>query len=1354
MIDWYQSQGYKEPEIPTVLPTILPTIPPSPDHIPALPDITPASPDYSHVSDTESNPSEDPSSDHIPPLLAISPFLSSTDDTTDNDTPDKPPSPTHGTPFTKITPSTQRSLVVPHHQVMILAPRQPIPYHRPYWYHLNGPLYMLTARKRVGLLPTHRLARHRPSRKRRRSRMTYVPALSHGSRALSHVRTDLIPSPKRVRDFDYLADVEVDSRESFKPSRSGGTDVGVDDDIERVDDSHLEHEIDHVQATIKACFDSTDIIRSRGIDVRVVAETVAQDVIKGVQREQGRRIVGVESIVTALNKRIAELKSDNRRLRDTTSVEGQRVDRLQRDMSHMQREMSDLASPKNLIKQMEARKAAINLETLNESGDKQEDENEGNINRGNRGNGNGGNRGNRNRENKNRERNKNRNHGMNYGGFMPVAQECTFQDFLKCKPHNFSGTEGVVRLTRWFEKMETVFNINNCPSMYQVKYATCTTGQYLDLVDSHKRTIGVDAAYVMKWAGLIKLMTEEFILLCNKMVPDEEDRVERFIGGLPNNIQGNVIAAYPARLQDAIRIANQLMDKKLQGYAARSAENKRRMESNPRDNHRQQLTFKRQNQGVICYERGRPGHVKRDCPKLRSHNHGNRVGNKTGNKMGNNESTARAYAIGRGGANHDSNIVTDTSYAVELADGRISELDIILRGCTLGLLGHPFDIDLMPIELGIHVDPAKIESIKDWASPKTPTEIRQFQGSENFVVYCDASHKGLGVVLMQKEKVIAYASRQLKLLSDYDCEVRYHPGKANVMADALSRKERIKPLRVRSLVMMIGLNLPKKILNAQTEARNEENFVNEDLQELRALIMHESHKSKYYIHPGSDKMYQDLKKLYWWPNMKAKIATYVKFLYNNSYHTSIKAAPFEALYGHKCRSPICWAKVRDSQLIGPEIIHKTTEKIIQIKNSIQAARDRQKSYADLNPRYIGPFKIIVKVGTVAYRLELPKQLSRIHSTFHVSNLKKCLADETLVIQLDDIQIDEKLHFIKEPVEIMYRKVKCLKQSCISIVKVRVEAIVLSNSIQNPCTILLSTMSSPNLLTSNIEDAFFEYVLVVPDYSSASQGKTYSSASNSLTDPMCAYNIKLDTLDAHRMLKNWKASLMLEILSKRFFLKLNLSDHMSVLTDLQGTLKGKWRYLILAKPPIHNHVLISNYQDFKIQDFHYSDGFECFQAINIGRCLAWKSLLDLGEVLVGPIKKHIQAAHDRQKSLANRNRKPMEFQVGDLVMLKVSPWKGVIRSGKREKLSPRYIGPFKVLAKVGMVAYRLELPVQLSGIHSTFHVSTLKKCYADEPLAISLDEIQIDDKLNFIEEHVEIMDCEVKQLKQSHVLIVK
>ncbi|GKC10701.1 hypothetical protein Tco_1007483 [Tanacetum coccineum] len=133
---------------------------------------------------------------------------------------------------------------------------------------------------------------------------------------------------------------------------------------------------------------------------------------------------------------------------------------------------------------------------------------------------------------------------------------------------------------------------------------------------------------------------------------------------------------------------------------------------------------------------------------------------------------------------------------------------------------------------------------------------------------------------------------------------------------------------------------------------------------------------------------------------------------------------------------------------------------------------------------------------------------------------------------------------------------------------------------------------------------------------------------------------------------------------------------------------------------------------------------------------------------------MQAARDRQKSYADLKHKPMEFQVGDKVMLKVSPWKGVVRFGKRGKLNPRYVGPFKVLEKVGEVAYKLELPEELSRVHNTFHVSNLKKCHADEPLAVLLDGLHLDDKLHFVEEPLEIVGREVKRLKQSRIPLVK
>nr|GEZ83657.1 putative reverse transcriptase domain-containing protein [Tanacetum cinerariifolium] len=175
--------------------------------------------------------------------------------------------------------------------------------------------------------------------------------------------------------------------------------------------------------------------------------------------------------------------------------------------------------------------------------------------------------------------------------------------------------------------------------------------------------------------------------------------------------------------------------------------------------------------------------------------------------------------------------------------------------------------------------------------------------------------------------------------------------------------------------------------------------------------------------------------------------TLVEFSYNNNYHTSIKAAPFKALYGQKCRSPLCWVEVRDAQLTGPKIIHETTEKIIQIKSRIQAARDRQKSYVDLKRKSmdfqvgdrvmlkVSPWKGVVRFGKRG-KLELPQQLSRVHNTFHVSNLRKCLFDESLVIPLDELRIDDKIHFVEEPVEIMDREVKRLKRSRIPIIKVK------------------------------------------------------------------------------------------------------------------------------------------------------------------------------------------------------------------------------------------------------------------------------------------------------------------------------
>nr|GFC78520.1 putative reverse transcriptase domain-containing protein [Tanacetum cinerariifolium] len=184
-----------------------------------------------------------------------------------------------------------------------------------------------------------------------------------------------------------------------------------------------------------------------------------------------------------------------------------------------------------------------------------------------------------------------------------------------------------------------------------------------------------------------------------------------------------------------------------------------------------------------------------------------------------------------------------------------------------------------------------------------------------------------------------------------------------------------------------------------------------------------------------------------------------------SYHSSIKAAPFEALYGRKCRSPVYWTEVGGAQILGPELIQETIEKIVQMKQGMQATRDQQKSYADLkhkpmkfqvgdklmlkvlpwkrvvrfgkrgklNPRYVGPFKVLERIGDVAYKLDLLEELSRVHNTLHVSNLKKCHADEPLAVPLDELYLDDKFHFVEKPVEIVDREVKRLKRSRIPLV---------------------------------------------------------------------------------------------------------------------------------------------------------------------------------------------------------------------------------------------------------------------------------------------------------------------------------
>ncbi|GJR81159.1 putative reverse transcriptase domain-containing protein [Tanacetum coccineum] len=391
---------------------------------------------------------------------------------------------------------------------------------------------------------------------------------------------------------------------------------------------------------------------------------------------------------------------------------------------------------------------------------------------------------------------------------VQTARPCFYADFMKCQPLNFKGTEGVVGLTRWIEKMESVFNISGCAIENQVKFATCTLlGAALTWWNGQIRTLGPEA-YAMTWEVLKKKMTDkycpqgeikkleielwnlkvkgndvpayterfqELTLICTKFVANETEKVDKYISGLPDNIYGNVKSARPKTLDETIELANDLMDQKLRTYAERQSDNKRKADDSSRNNHgHQQQPFKRQNVAKVynmgtgerkpyggslpkctkchlhhngpCTQRchkcnkirhfardcRNTGHFKRDCPKLKNKDGGN------GNAQGWVYAVGNAEKRGNAPGNPDANVVTGTfllnnhyasilfdtgadrsfistafssliniaptplenCYEVELADGKLVGIDTIIQGCTLNFLGHPFNIDLLPLELG------------------------------------------------------------------------------------------------------------------------------------------------------------------------------------------------------------------------------------------------------------------------------------------------------------------------------------------------------------------------------------------------------------------------------------------------------------------------------------------------------------------------------------------------------------------------------------------------------------------------------------------------------------------------------
>ncbi|GJT96967.1 putative reverse transcriptase domain-containing protein [Tanacetum coccineum] len=436
--------------------------------------------------------------------------------------------------------------------------------------------------------------------------------------------------------------------------------------------------------------------------------------------------------------------------------------------------------------------------------------------------------------------------------------------------------------------------------------------------------------------------------------------------------------------------------------------------------------------------------------------------------------------------------------------------------------------------------------------------------------------------------------RWIELLSDYDCVIRYHPGKANVVADALSRKDK-EPIREENIgvegfrgerepfeVRSDGMKCPKGRVWLPLFGG------------LRGLIMLESHKSKYSIHPGSDKMYHDLRKLYWWPNMKADIATYVS----------------------KC---LTCAKVKAE--------HQKSSGLLQQPEILVWKWERI---------------------TMDFITKLPRSSSGYDSIWVIVD-----------------RLTKYAHFI--PMNEKYKMEK--------LTRLYLKEIVYRHRVP---------------------------VLIISDRDPRFASRFWRSLQKSL-----GTNLNMST--AYHPETNGQSERTIQ----------TLEDMLRACVIDFGS--GWDKHLHLAEFSYNNGYNAS----IKAAPFEALYGIKCRSSV------CWS-----------------------EKSYADVRRKPLEFEVGDKVMLKVSPWKGVVRFRKRRKLSPRYIRPFKFLSRVGPVAYKLELPQDLQGIHNTFHVSKLKKCLSDEDLIIPLDEVRIDEKFHFIEEPIKIMDREVKQLKQSRIPIVK
>nr|GEV96703.1 hypothetical protein [Tanacetum cinerariifolium] len=879
---------------------------------------------------------------------------------------------------------------------------------------------------------------------------------------------------------------------------------------------------------------------------------------------------------------------------------------------------------------------------------------------------------------------------------MTAPRECTYIDFLKCQPMSFQGTEGVVGLTRWLEKMEYVFQISNCTIACQdVAYAMPWAALKRSITDKYCPRGKIQKLESEYWNLKVKGLDllnynhpfQELALMCDKMFPEESAKVERYIDGLPDMIHGSVKASKPQSMHEAIEFATEMMDKKMlthaerdknpyggtkplcpkcnyhhngpcapkctnckkighlardcKGRPAATNNNTNNQNNNNNNNQRAQEENAR---GITCFECGVQGHYKSDCPKLKNGNKGNRAGN--GNVV------AREYAVGTARTNPNLNVVMGTF----LLNNRYASI-LFDTGADRSFVSTAFSslIDIIPTTLdhGYDVELAngRIIWVNTLIRGYTLNFLNQLFNIDLMPVEMGSFDVIIGMDWLVKYHAVIVCDEKLVLVPFDNKVLIFHGDRSNngheSQLDIISCTKAQRYLLKGCPIFLAHVTI-KEAEDKSKEKRLEDVPIVQDFPEVFPEDLSDQLKelaNKGFIRPNSSP----------W----GALILFVKKK-DGSFRMCIDYRELNKLTA-KNRYPLPRIDDLFDQLQ---------------RSSVYSKIDQRSGYHQLRVREEDILKTTFKTRYTHYEFQvMPFGLTNAPAVF-----MDLMNQYSVHPSFDKMYQDMKLLYWWPN---MKADIATYVSKCLTCLKVKAEH-------QKPSGLLVRH-EIPQWKWDHITMDFF----------------TKLQKTQSGNDTIWVVVDRL-TKSAH-------------------FLPIKETDPMDKLARL---------YL---KEVVTRHgIPVSIICDRDPRDAQ----------------LIGPELIHETTEKIAQIKQRIQATRDRQKSYAVVRRKPLEFQVGDRVFLKVSPWKGVVRFGKRGKLNPRYIRPFKVLAKVGTVAYRLELPEPLNRVHNTFHISNLKKCLSDEPLAISLDEVHIDDKLRLVEEPVKVMDHEVERLKQSCIPIIK